>query len=167
MKTTQLFREQLGFSQEVMAQYLFITRSQLAMYETGKRELPTTALAKLAEIALFLQRNESIGVAESELQRVQESKLKAFLELQIKELEYKKLKEQRLLERIQKKYKQNIELYSFAQHLQKNKTALVEVLLQQAIKGLTQNGLLNQTIQKIKLETITSQLDYINILKEK
>ncbi|WP_310380463.1 helix-turn-helix transcriptional regulator [Flavobacterium sp.] len=166
MKLTVSFRNQLGLSQEMMAIYLAVAKSQLSMYESGKRELPTASLVKLADIALLLQRNESTAEAESELQKAQEVKLKTFLDFQINELEYKKLKEQRLLERIQKKYKQNVQLYSFAQHLQNSKTALAEVLLQQAIKGIEQNGLVNQTIQKMKLEIITSQLDSIHLLKK-
>ncbi len=167
MKLTLSFRNQLGLSQEMMAIYLAMAKSQLSMYESGKRELPSSALVKLADIALFLQQNENNGVTESELQKEQDLKLKTFLDFQIKELEYKKLKEQRLLERIQKKYKQNVALYAFAQHLQNSKTALAEVLLQQALKAIEQNGLVNQTIQKMKLEIITSQLDYLQSLKEK
>ena len=71
-----------------------------------------------------------------------------------------------MLELIQKKYKQNIALYAFAQHLQKNKTVLAEVLLQQAIKGVAQNGVVNQTMQRAKVEAIVSQLFYLQILKK-
>jgi hypothetical protein len=44
---------------------------------------------------------------------------------------------------------------------------LAVVLLEQATTGMKQNGLLNQTKQKMRLETITTQLDYCQSLKEK
>ncbi|TRX21941.1 helix-turn-helix transcriptional regulator [Flavobacterium franklandianum] len=148
MKVTQLFRNQLGLSQEMMAIYLAINKSQLSMYELGERELPNTALTKLATLAVFFDQNKGSEAEQTEVQKDQELKLNEFLTLQIKDLEYKKLKEQRRLDKIQKKYKQNNMLYKWALHLQENKVALSEVVLHQATKGIDQNGLVNQTIQK-------------------
>ena len=167
MKLTPFFRDQLGLSQEMMAIYLAVTKSQLSMYESGKRELPNTALTKLADLAVFFDQNKVSEKQDSELQKEQELKLKAFLAIQIKELEYKKLKEQRRLEKIQKKYNQNNMLHKWALHLQENKITLSEVVLHQARKGMEQNSLVGQMVQKMKLETITSQLDYFQSLKEK
>lgn len=150
MNPTQFFRDQLGLSQEMMAIYLNVAKSQLSMYELGKRELPKNALIKLAELALFFDQNKVNEEQESELKKEQELKLKAFLAFQIKELEYKQLKEQRLLEIMGKKYHQNLELHSFALHLQQNKEKLADVLLQQAISGIERNGLLIQTQQLLK-----------------
>ena len=166
MKTTEVFRNQLGLSQEMMAFHLRVKRSQLSMYELGKRELPTIALVKLAEISVFLNQNKIIDEQGTELQTEQEQQLKKFLELQIRDLEYKKLKEQRLLENIQKKYQQNVTLHAFALHLRKNNLSLAEVLLQQAIKGLKQYGLVSQAKQASILQGINSQIDYIQSLKE-
>lgn len=167
MKATQLFREQLGLSQEVMAQYLFITRSQLAMHEAGKRELPTTALAKLAEIALFFDQKKATEKEGRQLLKKQELEVKALLARHAKELEYKQIKEQRVLDSIQKKHNQNLQLNSLALYLQKNKKGQAETLLQQVITGIEQNGLARQAKQALKLEGIKSQLNYINILKKK
>lgn len=167
MKASQLFRDQLGLSQEVMAQYLGVTKSQLAMYEVGKRELPTTALAKLAEIALFFDQKEATKEEENKPLKEQELEVKTLLAHQAKELEYKQIKEQRLLDTILKKHNQNLLLNSLALYLKKNRKGQTDVLLQQAVTGIEQNGLAKQTKQVLKLEGIKSQLDYINILKEK
>jgi transcriptional regulator with XRE-family HTH domain len=167
MKVTQLFRDQLGLSQEMMAVYLAINKSQLSMYELGKRELPNTALTKLAELAVFLNQNKETEALPTEAQAEQELKLKTFLDSQIKDLEYKQLKEERLLEAMQKKHIQNEVLYKWAQHLEATNATLAVVLLEQATTGMKQNGLLNQTKQKMRLETITTQLDYCQSLKEK
>ncbi len=42
------FREQLGLSQQDLATYLCISKSQISMVESGLRDLPTPALVKLA-----------------------------------------------------------------------------------------------------------------------
>ncbi len=167
MKTTELLRNQLGLSQEMMAVYLGLNRSQIAMYETRKRDLPTAVLIKLAHITLFFEQNQITDAIEKEFLNKQDLELQAFLAHQLKELEYKRIKEERLLERMQKKYRQNLALYHLALHLQENNVELAEVLLEQATTGMKQNGLLNQTKQKMKLETITTQLDYCQSLKEK
>ena len=103
MKSTELYRDQLGLSQEMMAIYLKLTRSQLSMYEIGKRELPIGTQTKLVDIALFFDQNNETAEQEGKLQKEEELQLKTFLEIQIKDLEYKYLKENRALEKIQKK----------------------------------------------------------------
>lgn len=167
MKSTQLFRALLGLSQEVMAQYLCVTKSQLAMYEAGKRELPTAALAKLAEITLFFDQKKATIEEESKLLNKQGFEVKVLLAHHTKELEYKQIKEQRVLDTIQKKHNQNLQLHSLALYLQKSKVVQADALLQQAITGIEKNGLARQVKQVLKLEGIKCQLDYINILKEK
>ncbi|WP_281297428.1 helix-turn-helix domain-containing protein [Flavobacterium limnophilum] len=166
MKTTQLYRAQLGLSQEAMSQYLGVTKSQLAMYEAGKRELPTAALIKLAEITQFFGLNIVTEEEQIDLLNKQELDVKVLLTHQVKELEYKQMKEQRLLDAIQKKYHQNLELHSLALHLQKSKLPLANVLLQQAIRGIEANGLAKQVQQQLKLESIQGQQAYIKSLQK-
>lgn len=166
MKTTQLLRDQLGLSQEMMAYYLKITLSQLAMYETGKRELPTDALIKIAEIVLFFEQKQKVSKEEYELLNKQQSKVHEILKHQVKELEYKQIKEQRALDKIQKKHNQNLQLHSLARYLQKSKTTQADILLQQATAGIEKYALVNQTKQLLKLESIKSQLNYIDTLKK-
>ena len=164
MKTTQLLRDQLGLSQEMMANYLKITLSQLAMHETGKRDLPTAALVKITEILLFFEQKQK---KEKEFLKQQQAKVRQILTQQTKELEYKQIKEQRVLDKIQKKYNQNVQLHSLVQHLQKNKTTHTDVLLQQALIGIEKYSLAHQTKQSLKLESIKSQLNYLDILKKR
>jgi predicted transcriptional regulator len=167
MKTTQLLRDQLGLSQEMMANYLKITLSQLAMHETGKRDLPTAALVKIAEILLFFEQKQKSAKEEKEFLKQQQAKVRQILTQQTKELEYKQIKEQRVLDKIQKKYNQSVQLHSLVQHLQKNKTTHTDVLLQQALIGIEKYSLAHQTKQTLKLESIKNQLNYLDILKKK
>ena len=48
MNIIKNFREQLGLSQQDLATYLSIAKSQISMVESGLRDLPTPALVKLA-----------------------------------------------------------------------------------------------------------------------
>ena len=167
MKTTQYIREQLGLSQIALAQYLSITLSQLAMYETGKRELPNGTSVKLAEILLFLEQEQKVTKQENEILNKQEAKVQDLFERQIKNLEYKLIKEQRKLDAIQKKYNQSLKLNSFVAHLQKNESKQATVIKLQAYDGIEKNSLANQTKQLLKIESINSQLAYCKSVKEK
>jgi transcriptional regulator with XRE-family HTH domain len=166
-KSTQYIREQLGLSQIALAQYLSISLSQLAMYEIGKRELPTGTMVKLAEILLFLNENQKESKHEQEILKKQEAKAQDLLIQHIKELELVQLKEQRKLESLQKKFKQNLKLKAFATHLENKKSNLTEVLNIQANVGIEKYGLAVQAKQLLKLEGINSQLAYSKRVKEK
>ena len=167
MKTSQIIREQLGLSQEIMAYYLGITKSLLAMYERGKREIPTAAMVKLAEMELFLNQKQEISKQESELLNKQEAKVQELIERHSKELEYKLIKEQRKLDAIQKKYNQSLKLNSFVAHLQKNESKQATLIKLQAYGGIEINGLVVQTNKLLKIESINSQLAYCKSVKEK
>jgi len=97
MKTSQFIREQLGISQQVLAQYLSISINQLAMYETGKRELPTGTMIKLADMMLFLNQNQKKDEQEIEPLSDQDTKIQNLIEKQTIELELKQIREQRKL----------------------------------------------------------------------
>ena len=167
MKSSQIIREQLGLSQEIMAYYLGITKSLLAMYERGKREIPTAAMVKLAEMELFLNQKQKITKQESELLNKQEAKVQELIQRHSKELEYKLIKEQRKLDAIQKKYNQSLKLNSFVAHLQKNESKQATLIKLQAYGGIEINGLVVQTNKLLKIESINSQLAYCKSVKEK
>ena len=167
MKTTQFIREQLGLSQEALAIYLSIRLSQLAMYETGKRDLPVGTTEKLADILLFLNQNQKKFKQENELLSKQQSKVQSLIEKQLIELELKQIKEQRKLDAIQKKHEQSLKLNLFVAHLQSNKSKSADFIQMQAFSGIEKNSLVEQTKQTLKLESINSQLAYLKTLKEK
>lgn len=167
MKVSQLLREQLGLSQEIMAYYIGISKSLLAMYERGKREIPTSAMVKLAEMELFLNQDQKILKQADELMKKQEAKVQNLIENQIKELELKQIKEQRKLDAIEKKYQQSLKLNKFVAHLESNKSKQKDLIQMQSFLGIEKNGLVEQTKQNLKLKSINSQLVYLKTLKEK
>jgi transcriptional regulator with XRE-family HTH domain len=166
MTTTQVLRDKLGLSQENMAYYLKITLSQLALYETGRRDLPTHALVKISEIFLYTEQSQKNYKIDNQLLKSQELKTNEVLNLLSKELEYKQIKAQRLLDKIQKKYNQSIELYLLAQHLQNSNKEQSTIFLQLASTGLEKYGVTQKTKQIIILEGIKSQLKCIDDLKK-
>ena len=167
MKASQLIREQLGLSQEIMAYYLGITKSLLAMYERGKREIPTSAMVTLAEMELFLNQKQETSKQQNVLLNKQQSKVQSLIEKQLIELELKQIKEQRKLVAIEKKHQQSLKLNLFVANLELTKSKQKDIIQLQAFSGIEKNGLVEQTKQTLKLESINSQLAYLKTLKEK
>jgi transcriptional regulator with XRE-family HTH domain len=65
----KLLREKLGYSQEVVAQFLSVKREMVSYYETGARDIPFDALEKLAdlfgvELDVFLSEHPEDALAE-------------------------------------------------------------------------------------------------------
>lgn len=161
MKITQLIRTEFGLSQQALAQYLSIPLSQIAMYETGKRDLPTAALLKLAEIDSCLNPENKIDKTENTLLIAQVSKRNVWLEKQSKELDYQLIIEQRKLETMLIKYQQSIALNTLANSLQSSKSPHAAIFHIQANTGIEKNGLVVQTKQLAKLEGIKAELAFI------
>jgi transcriptional regulator with XRE-family HTH domain len=76
MKKNNNIREWLGIKQEDLALLLKVTRSQLAMYETGKRDLPVAAKLQLAEMIQHIQESKSQRVQNLPLMKKQEAETK-------------------------------------------------------------------------------------------
>jgi len=164
MNAKQIIREKLGLSQRDLAQYLLIPSSQIAMYEAGKRDLPTASMLKLASISLFLEQNQSATEELKLLNQKQKAEALEQLTVQARELEYKQLKAQRALDTIEKKYHQNINLYYFAKFSNQNHSTQEEALLIEALNGIKKNSLEAQLKQKIKLQGILRQAEYVAAL---
>ena len=56
MKKENAIRKLLGINQHDLALLLQVSRSQVAMYESGKRRLPLQAMEKLSKLLLFSQK---------------------------------------------------------------------------------------------------------------
>ncbi|MCF8380155.1 MAG: helix-turn-helix domain-containing protein [Bacteroidales bacterium] len=49
-KNLKAWRVKLGYSQEIIAEYLGISRENISYYETGEREIPVKHLEKVSEL---------------------------------------------------------------------------------------------------------------------
>lgn len=122
--------KELGLKQEELALLLNISKGQLAMFETGKRELPTSAMLQLAPMLQFVH-DESLKSGSAEVLKFQTAQKKKVLAHLLKENQYKQKLLEKKLEIAEHKY-------------QTNKTAmqLMRFLENDASKkGDSQNGL--------------------------
>ena len=109
MKKRENIRDAFGISQEDLAIVLKVSRSQLAMFETGKRQLPSTALLQLAEILRYLQEDASKSADTTSLLKAQAIQKEKALEHLVKENHYKQFALEKKLNVLEKKY--NASLY--------------------------------------------------------
>ncbi len=173
MKNLNAVRINLGLSQLEMASYLQIHRSQLTMYEQGKRDLPTHALVKLAEMELFLYNYTSQPSPSFPLEAEQLQKATEIFEKHQKEVAYRQLILQQKLEVLQTNYQYNIRLLAFLTEMQeKNADAngleknWIAVMKTNALLKIEANGLHHQTKIKLQMEMniLCNKTDFINNL---
>lgn len=69
------FRKEWGLTQEELAALLDITRGMLAMYESGRRQLPIAASEKLATLYQLLQQPVGKSMPAASVQRRQDTQL--------------------------------------------------------------------------------------------
>lgn len=110
-------RETLGISQEEMAMLLKIHPSQIAMYETGKRELPVPEHIKLMQMYAYVEKMlqkmpEHYG-RESENARVA-----ALIEKELEEINCNQIKYSQKLDGMKEKYRKAVANYHLADYLE-------------------------------------------------
>lgn len=157
-------RELLGIKQEEIALLLEITRSQWAMYETGKRDLPTAAKLKLADILAFVQKKDSYWKKALPIHKEQKGQMKKKLEDLIVVNKHLQFKTTLKLREVNKKYNFNFNLLKTMryfetnpQKLTKKENLLLEVMRNRAKNEMTKKGLLKQLELEIKLETLQEE----------
>lgn len=101
MKNNETIRNLLGISQKDLALLLRVSRSQIAMYELGKRNLPIHATEKLAKIVLQIQ-NETNEIKKDKASIVAEQ---YFLQKALLKNNHQQLLTERKIEALEKKLK--------------------------------------------------------------
>lgn len=125
--TKNHLRETLGISQEDMGMLLKIHPSQIAMYETGKRELPGTAYIKLLNMCIHVEK--MMETMPEHFHRENENeKIVALIEKELDAINYNQIKCSRKLTEIKEKYQKaiaNCHLadYMETQHPEENHSA--------------------------------------------
>ena len=103
----------LGATQHDIAMLLGISRSQWAMYETGKRDLPLHATQLLAEMLAHLQSPERKTASDPVIQRQQAAQRK-HLEQLLRENEFQQLLIARKIDAAAKKHEAGVRLLQLA-----------------------------------------------------
>ncbi|MDN3657242.1 helix-turn-helix transcriptional regulator [Ferruginibacter paludis] len=172
MKTDFLLRFKLGLTQVQLAQYLGVTRSQVAMYEKGMRELPTAALLKMAEIELELHRAKAAGFDGHPHTAVQQANARQALHKHAKQLEYAHQKAVRALAKQQQQYQQNITLLNILKQLKSNQAAapvqasMLQGLQTAAQRHMQKNSLARQMVLQTTIHGLQQQLQHTATLKK-
>jgi transcriptional regulator with XRE-family HTH domain len=80
MQKVKTISKLLGLKQDELAVLLKVNKSQLAMFETGKRDLPIAAMQQLASMLQFVQ-EESLKSGSAEMLKSQTEQKKKVLEI--------------------------------------------------------------------------------------
>jgi len=164
MKKHDNLRDLLGITQEDLAALLKISRTQLSMYEIGKRELPSTAIIQLADMLRYLQEDASKSADTTSLLKEQAIQKENTLEELKKENQYKQLVLKRKLNALEKKYKANFSAFQLTKYLEKHDTEngkleshLLKTIERKALAELNKNGLAMITKYKIEKEVLQAE----------
>lgn len=164
-------RNQLGITQEQMAEILGISLSLVSMYELGKRDLPTHALIKLGMLTNFVQeglaKNQGNKTDDSAFQEqavtiLDEIITKNYLKLRKLEQQLKKLKanEQKALAAMQ------VALYEQL-HNKEARKSTVNFIQSQAEKKLAMNNWQEQLACQYEIVALEAMITTLKAHKDK
>lgn len=149
----------LGIKQDDLAMLLNVSKGQLAMYETGKRDLPVTAKLQLATILQYMQEDSDKQDSMATILKAQMVHQKKVLEQMLQTNKYKQLllEKKRLL--VEKKYHSNLSAIKLMQFLKKEdaKNELIKVIESKATADLEKNGLAVLTRFHIEKEVLLAE----------
>lgn len=160
MKKTNPIRNLLGVSQEDMALILQVSRSQWAMYELGKRDLPTKAKLVLAEVLHYVKTPEMFAKS---LPQVDEQHIRKQQQLErlLKENEYQQVLTAKKINFVERKYAtkvRTLQVVDFLAVHPNNKseslTNLLKTIANKASKALEVDGLATLIKYQIKQEVL-------------
>ena len=168
MKKTNSIRQQLGVTQENLALLLKVSRSQLSMYELGKRDLPVEAKKQLAEMLQHAQKNSSKHTksvtAEKKRIMLREKEIKRLLASN----QYKTLLVERKIKALEKKNQSNnnaLDVVTFLEKQEKNKEIKNDLILKniknKALKKIEKEGLAQLIKYQIKKECLRIENDFL------
>ena len=146
MQKIKTISKLLGLKQEELAMLLKVSKGQLAMYETGKRELPVSALLSLVPMFQFLK-EERLKSCSAEILKSQAEQQKKVLEHLLRENKYFQTEVSKKLEMAERKYQANMSAIHLMQYLENEATkkggspnGLVKVIERRAVTELEQNS---------------------------
>ena len=163
MQKRKAICKQLGVKQEELAMLLNISKGQLAMFETGKRELPTSAMQQLAPMLKFMH-EESLKSGSAELLKSQEEQQKKVLEHLLKENKYFQREVSKKLEMAKRKYHANISAMQLMRFLENEATKkretpdeLLKLIEGRAASDLSKNNWRVVTKYQMEYEFLQAQ----------
>lgn len=164
MQKRTTIREQLGITQEELALLLKVTRSQLAMYELGKRDLPVAAKKQLSELLLFVMEQSATKKVAKSAMKEETLLKKSIVEELLQTNILQKLKAGRALEQLEKKLKEgqaSLNLISFLEKKTAKKEQQTDLVLEsmktKSLKVVNQSNLAVVTKLQIQQEVLEAE----------
>lgn len=160
IKSKNYLREALGLTQEETAMLLRITKSQLAMFEIGQRDLPTKPMLKLINMYNYLQNKEQEKVKHID-QKSENSKIVKLLEVEIVKNKYKQSLLERKLTRLQSNHQKSLSTLQLVEYLEtqleeseKPSKDFTGVIRTKGLRVMDKNGLSVQKKLELKLNAL-------------
>lgn len=157
MKNENNFRTSLGFNQEELALLLQVSRSQLSLYELGKRSLPTHALEKLAILLKQAQRESTKSVTKKTTS-INEQKFLQRLQLKNKHQQLLVERKIKAFEKKQKALESSKKILSFLMQdntkTTKSELDILKSIATKAKKKEQQNSSINLLVLQLKKEVL-------------
>ncbi|MCL9803890.1 helix-turn-helix domain-containing protein [Flavobacterium amniphilum] len=128
------FKKILGLTQDEIAPLLGITRAQWAMYEIGKRNLPSAAAVEFTKLLHYIQENHSKEMEMQDFMKEEEKRVYDQLRKDMQKNEYKLNRLTKKMERAQGLYEEALaalQVIAYLESQPKNeKTATIKNVIQ-------------------------------------
>lgn len=166
MKTNTTIKTLLGLTQEEIAMLLGITRSQWAMYETGKRDLPLPVKEQLASMLSHVQNAKEVSPEIQKLSKTEQNKVQEKLQQEYRSLEFKNLILDKRIGAMEKKRAEAyaaLEMVHFLETQPRISDALLKSIATRAKNTLNKfalHQLQDLQIKKEQLEMLKSTLEH-------
>lgn len=166
IKHNHYLRETLGISQEEMSILLKIHPSQIAMYESGKQELPGTAYIKLLKMNQHVEKMMA-KMPEHHDRENENKKIATLIEKELEKINYDQIKCSRKLEQMKQKYRKVVANHHLADYLetqsQEEKPSESDIAFYRLLgnRKIEKYGPVALTPLLFKLETLKWQQQYL------
>ena len=161
----KMIRDAFGITQEELASYFEITRSQLSVTETGDRILPVRGLTKCIPLLQIIQTNPTPTVEENENQQIENQKK---ITEQLENCNYQLIIAKKKLANMQIVYRQcylsliaaNTLLPKLPQDNSSKKDKIwLEILSSKANRKLSTCNMTMQQLQQLEIDTLQFKID--------
>ncbi len=157
-------KELLGLTQIDLAILFKTTRSQISLFELGKRDLPINAKILLAEILQFLQQEKDNPEIKVAIQKEETAQTKKALEAMLKHNKYEQYVLEKKHKAAEKKYRKSLTALTLAKYLEINNdkndklnNGMYKIIRNGAISNLKKTNQALLTQYQIKKEVLEAE----------
>ena len=153
----------MGLTQEETAMLLGISRVQWAHFTDGRRDIPTSAKVKLAEVLSTIQKNKSKPKEVTEIIATEKKKAKEGLQQELKAIQLKEIELEKKIKKINEVRKEAFAALEVVAYLEfKEQTSMAKFIKTRALNSLKKYNLQqlqDLELKKESLEMLKLQID--------